>query len=131
MVKWTTVKDLLVWTFIIGCAIGLLVIALIDIPMIMDSTKKMVDQWKEKWIPIVEEKTYNGTLGMIAYSYGWWGLGAIDTTTLTFVDGQVFSFPHYLKVDVGQNYTVSYQFLTYKDNRTETKPTSITWKPQP
>ena len=58
--------------------------------------------------------TFSGELGMVTYNHGWFGIGTTGTV-LSFQNGTeilTFTFDKDLPVQMGKNYTVTYQVET-------------------
>ncbi len=58
--------------------------------------------------------SFNGTLGMVTYNHGWFGIGTTGTT-LSFQNGTditTFTFDKELPVTMGKNYTITYEIKT-------------------
>ena len=63
----------------------------------------------------VNEYSFNGTLGMVTYTHSWFGLGGVESTTISFKNNTgiaEFTFNKDLPVEIGQNYTVNYKVQT-------------------
>jgi hypothetical protein len=61
------------------------------------------------------QHVFNGSLGMVTNTHSWFGLGGVDSTTLSFQNGSdiaKFTFNQDLPVQLGLNYTVTYKIKT-------------------
>lgn len=115
-------RDDAVFLFIIALIlICALFVALVFMPwmtgLIADAKQTIQDENQPQ---VIDKMNYTGTLGMIQYERGWLGLGNIDKTHLTFTDGTQFTFGE-ITVSIGQNYTVTWEHVTYKSNRTKNR----------
>jgi hypothetical protein len=94
-----------------------------------DVPNKIIDNMKTVNDDVTEisyfDYYYTGTLSTITYRNGWWNLGGIEKTTLSFLDGNQFVFSGELICQIGANYNVTLRETTFKDNHTEIEPLGL------